>query len=211
MVRITRLALAIVSLAATASCSRNPRMAIIYGSSADAGMVTNGTAFDRATIDMGECRWIMVPSKTEVEFAEEPGRLTLMMKKEMSIMGHPPKRITIDEVRQKIGCAYRKHDGKILVGKFGEFDSGGEGGEFVSLKVRVPRGTVIERNDDLELPSCSGARTSPLVLHQEGKDLWCSVEGSSERWTPVIGEPDKEAFAHTEGLHGSPAADNPGR
>ena len=161
MVRITRLALAIVSLAATASCSRNPRMAIIYGSSADAGMVTNGTAFDRATIDMGECRWIMVPSKTEVEFAEEPGRLTLMMKKEMSIMGHPPKRITIDEVRQKIGCAYRKHDGKILVGKFGEFDSGGEGGEFVSLKVRVPRGTVIERNDDLELPSCSGARTSP--------------------------------------------------
>ena len=185
-------------------------MAIIYGSSADAGMVTNGTAFDRATIDMGECRWIMVPSKTEVEFAEEPGRLTVMMKKEMSIMGHPPKRITIDEVRQKIGCAYRKHDGKILVGKFGEFDSGGEGGEFVSLKVRVPRGTVIERNDDLELPSCSGARTSPLVLHQEGKDLWCSVEGSSERWTPVIGEPDKEAFAHTEGS-GSPAAGNPGR
>jgi hypothetical protein len=86
-------------------------------------MVTNGTAFDRATIDMGQCRRIVVPSKTEVESSEEPGRLTLMMKKEMGFMGHPPERTTVDEERRQMGCAYRKHDGKIFVGKFGEFDS----------------------------------------------------------------------------------------
>jgi hypothetical protein len=158
-------------------------------------MVANGTAFDRATIDMGDCRWILVPSKTEVEFSAEPARLTLLMKKEMGFMGRPPERVTIDEVRRKMGCAYRKRDGKILVGKFGEFDSGGDGGKFVSLKVRAPEGTVIERSDEFELPSGAGARTSPLALHQEGKDLWCSIEGSSERWTPVFGDPDRETFA----------------
>jgi hypothetical protein len=190
----SRLALAIVAIAATASCSRNPRTAIIYGSSADPG-VSNGTAFDRASIDMGECRWIVVPTKTEVEFSEKPGRLTLLMKKQMGFMGHPPNRTTIDEARQQMGCAYRKHDGKLFVGKFGEFDSGGEGGKFVSLTVRVPEGTVVERSDELELPSGDRARSSPLSLHQEGKDLWCSVEGSNDHWTPVLGEPDKETYA----------------
>ncbi|MGD0899465.1 MAG: hypothetical protein ABR915_16640 [Thermoguttaceae bacterium] len=137
----------------------------------------------------------MLPSKTEVEFSEKSGRLTLLMKKEMGFMGHPPEGTTIDEQRRQMGCAYRECDRKIHVGKFGEFDSGIEGGKFVSLKVRVPDGTVIERNDDMELPSSGGAKGSPLRLHQEGKDVWCSVEGSREHWTPVFGEPDKETFA----------------
>jgi hypothetical protein len=144
---------------------------------------------------MGECRAVVLPSKTEVEFSEKSGRLTLLMKKEMGFMGHPPEGTTIDEQRRQMGCAYRECDRKIHVGKFGEFDSGIEGGKFVSLKVRVPDGTVIERNDDMELPSSGGAKGSPLRLHQEGKDVWCSVEGSREHWTPVFGEPDKETFA----------------
>ena len=110
-------------------------------------------------------------------------------------MGHPPKGFTIDERRREMGCAYRETDGTIHIGKFGEFDSGIEGGTSLSLKVRVPEGTVIARNDDLELPNGGGARGSPLQLHQKGKDLWCSVEGSNEHWTPVFGEPDEEVFA----------------
>jgi len=117
-----------------------------------------------------------------------------MMKKEMGFMGHPAKGSTIDEARHWMGCAYHKRDGKILVGKFGEFDTG-EGGKFVSLKIRVPEGTVIERTDDMGLPNSSGARVSPLCLHQEGKDSWCSLKVSSEHWIPVVGEPDKEEFA----------------
>lgn len=210
MVRILRLTLAIVTMAAAASCSRNPRAAIIYDSSADPGMVTNGTAFDRATIDMGECRWIVVPTKTEVEFSEEPGRATLFMKKEMGFMGHPSERMTIDEERRQMGCAYRKHEGKVFVGKFGEFDSGIEGGKFISLKIRVPEGTVIERTDDLELPGSSGARSSPLRLHQEGKDVWCMVKDSSDRWTPVVGEPDRKTFSQQGALQTLPAADKHG-
>jgi hypothetical protein len=93
-----------------------------------------------------------------------------------------------------MGCAYRKADEKIYIGKFGEFDSGIEGGKTITLTVCVPAGTIVERNDDTELPHSSGARTSPLEIHHEGKESWCSVDESSDRWIPLVGEPDRDAF-----------------
>jgi hypothetical protein len=193
MTRSSLAGFAILVVAMAASCSRNPRTAILYGESADS-RVTNGTAFDRATIDIGGCRSVVVSSDTKVEFSEKPDRLTVLMEKQMGFFGHPPKSTSIDEMRTKMGCAYRKKDGKLPIGKFGEFDTGSEGGKSVSLTVCVPAGTVIERNDETELPHGGGARISPLELHHEGNESWCSMKGSDDRWIPLIGEPDRETF-----------------
>ena len=210
MVRILRLTLAIVTMAAAASCSRNPRAAIIYDSSADPGMVTNGTAFDRATIDMGECRWIVVPTKTEVEFSEEPGRATLFMKKEMGFMGHPSKRMTIDEERQKMGCAYRKHEGKVFVGKFGEFDSGIEGGNSSRSRFAFPREPLSREPMTWSFrgPVVPGVLLSAFI--KRARMSGASVKDSSDRWTPVVGEPDRKTFSQQGALQTLPAADKHG-
>jgi hypothetical protein len=197
MTRSSLAGFAILAVAMAASCSRNPRTAILYGDSADY-RVTNGTAFDRATIDIGDCRAVVVSSKTKVEFSEKPGKLTLLMEKKMGFFGHPPKSTSIDDIRTKMGCAYRKKDGKIQIGKFGEFDTGGEGGKVITLNVRVSAGTAIERNDETELPHSEGASVSPLEWHNEGDKTWCSMKGSDDHWTPLVGEPDKEAFERRE-------------
>jgi hypothetical protein len=193
MTRLSLAGFAVLVVAWASSCSRNPRTAIVYGESADY-RVTNGTAFDRAMIDAGDCRAVVVSSKTTVEFSEKPGKLTVLMEKHLGFFGHPPNSTSIDEMRTEMGCAYRKKDGKIEIGKFGEFDSGGEGGKGVTLTIRVPAGTVIERNDETELPKGDGAHTSPLKLHHEGEKSWCSRKGSDEHWIPLVGEPDREAF-----------------
>lgn len=188
---------AIIAFLATTSCSRNPRMAIVYSDSADSS-VTNGTAFDRAAIDLGDCHAIVVSSKSKVEFSEKPGKLTVRMEKCLGFFGHPGESASIDEMRTEMGCAYRKSDGKIYIGKFGEFDSGIEGGKTISLTVCVPAGTVVERNDSTELPHASGARTSPLEMHHKENESWCSLDGSSDHWVPLVGEPDRDAFERRE-------------
>jgi hypothetical protein len=191
---VIRLALLFALILCAASCARNPRTAIVYSDSADP-LVKNGIAFDRATIILGDNQTVVVPYDAQVEFSEKPGRVTILMKKMMGIMGHPPKMITIDDARNAMGCACLASDGKLRIAKYGEF-SCGEGGRAIQLTIRVPQGVRVEKdNREKESQRAQEVTSSPLEIHQEGKETWCVLEGSKQRWTPIPSEPDKETFA----------------
>jgi hypothetical protein len=177
---------------AAASCSRNYHTAIIYSKSADP-LVTNGTAYDRATIDLGANTSIEVPPNAKIEIAEQLGKVTLLMEKSFDYFGHPGSSLGIDEVRKGMGCAYLEADGKLRIAKYGEFSTG-EGGRFISLTVRVPKGIRVDRGAAaMEIPT-EGVASSPLELHEHGNSTWCARNGFDERWTPVPGDPDHEEF-----------------
>ncbi len=191
---VRRLGLLFALVLCVASCARNPRTAIVYSDSADP-LVKNGTAFDRATIKLGENQTVVVPFDAQVEFSEQPGRVTILMKKMMGFMGHPPKMITIDDARNTMGCACLASDGKLRIATYGEFVCG-EGSRAIQLTIRVPQGVRVEKdNREKELQRGQEVTGSPLELHQEGKETWCALEGSKQRWTPIPSEPDKGTFA----------------
>jgi hypothetical protein len=117
------------------------------------------------------------------------------MCKTMGFMGHPPKSTTIDEVRKKMGCACLESAGMLRIAKYGEF-SCSDGRRTVELTIRVPQGVRVEKGSpELELQKSQPVASSPLEMHQEGKETWCALEGSTQRWIPVPGEPDQETFA----------------
>ena len=105
-------------------------------------------------------------------------------------MGHPPQRLTIDEVRDDMGCAWRSQDGKLYLATFGEFLTPGSGGRTIKLTVAVPDGIDVERNDHYEMSRTGRVMRSQLERHSDEGGVWYSFKDSSEKWTPIRDEPN---------------------
>ena len=102
------------------------------------GDVENGTVYDRAAIDLGGVKHVVLPSDVIIRRTGDSGKLQLFMKKTMSFHGYPPKPIRLGDVRSNMGCAFRIEGDTMVVATFGEWDSHIEGGVQLRLVAVVP-------------------------------------------------------------------------
>ena len=176
-------------------CTPVLQRGIVYTGSADP-FVHNGTAFDRAELELGEHHTVVIPTRATLVRATGGNSIVIELEKSLGFMGHPGKRFTIDEARREMGCAWLSKDGQLRLATFGEY-SCGDGGKSVTLEVTVPEGITVERDDRYEMSRADGhgARGSKLRQSQEGGETWYAPEDSDERWHPVADVPNPERAA----------------
>ena len=158
---------------------------ITFTHSADPLMVTDGTAYDRAELDLTSLARIAVPKTATVFRSEDARHCRVIMEKTLDFAGHPDKAVSIEETRAKMGCATRTSNDTIEIGTFGEYDTHIEGGAFLHLRISVPVGMEVICRDDLEGPySISNMALFPEQFpKQQGNSA-----SSAARWRilPVV-------------------------
>lgn len=118
--------------------------------------VENGTAYDRAVVDLGEAKKIVLPDDANIQRCEEGSKIQLYIVKKLSFGGHPPESMSIHEQRKKMGCAIKTDDKVLLVATYGEWDSRIEGGAFIELVAFVPVRVEVEQRKGLSGPDSAG-------------------------------------------------------
>src|SRR4029078_2254058 len=78
------------------------------------------------------------------------------MQKTLAFGGHPPKLVSIRNVRKKMGCILRIDGDDLLLATFGEWASRIEGGKFMKVLVYVPDGVAVEQREGLSGPKYIG-------------------------------------------------------
>ena len=166
--------------------------------------VENGAAYDKAVIDLSDCRGLVLPANAEVRFGAPKGEMRLFMQKELCFAGHPGSWISIRGERKHMGCALTRSAGTVTLGTFGEWDSQIEGGTRMRVVCVVPDGLRVFRRQAL-----SGPASQP---NKEGK----SAAGRpipkvtpSGKWQRIPDTPDPAYTARREGNWGQARSDNP--
>jgi hypothetical protein len=107
--------------------------------------VENGIAYDRATLDLGGAKKVVLPAEAAVRRTGEAGKVQLLMAKRLSFGGHPSETMSIRQSRKEMGCAVRTEGAALVVAIHGEWDSGIEGGARVRLVAVVPEGVEVDQ------------------------------------------------------------------
>jgi hypothetical protein len=107
-------------------------------------VVENGSAFDRASLDVTPYRVLILPDDSEVREGAPEKTLQIFMCKTLAFGGHPPERMSVSGVRKNMGCAVKAEGDTLTVATFGEWDSHIEGGTFMGLLFVVPEGVEVQ-------------------------------------------------------------------
>jgi hypothetical protein len=140
-------------------------------------LVENGTAYDRAAVEPGRAKKVVLPDTATVQRTSEPGLIRLFMSKRLGFSGHPKEPISIRAVRKDMGCAIKVEGDALMVATFGEWDSHIEGGYNMKLVVVVPNGLAVEQRKGL-----SGEKSAGLERR--------TPENPAGVWSAVLDEPD---------------------
>jgi len=160
--------------------------------------VENGTAHDRATIDLGTARKVALPDTAAVRRAGEARKVQLFMAKTLSFAGHPPESMSVRGARKNMGCAIRIEGDALVVATYGEWDSRVEGGAHLKLVAVVPAGVEVERRNGLSGPDSTGhSRHGQHLSKPKGAQdgYWYGPASPAEGWTAVPAVPDVERTA----------------
>src|SRR5215207_9991236 len=84
------------------------------------GKVENGSAYDRAAVDIGACTKVVLPADAIVRRSAEPGKLGLLLRKTLGFGGHAPESMSIRGARKNMGAAVRVEQNSLIVATFGE-------------------------------------------------------------------------------------------
>jgi hypothetical protein len=160
--------------------------------------VQNGSAYDRAGVELGAATKVVLPDNAQVRRTPEGGKVQLFMKKTLSFHGHPPESMSISGARKNMGCAVRTEGTALIVATFGEWDSHIEGGTFMRLVAIIPEGTEVE-----ERPGLSGEKSAGREWHgfylTKPKDAqggyWYGPASPAEGWAAVPDVPDPDRTA----------------
>jgi hypothetical protein len=162
------------------------------------GNVENGSAYDRAAVDLSDARKLILPHNAVVRRAGEPGKIQFFMKKTLQFVGHPPKSMSIRDARQNMGCAVKSEGGDLLVATFGEWDSHIEGGTQMKLVASVPDGIAIEQRQELSGTKSAGQEWHGQYLTRP-KDArggyWYGPASPGAGWAAVPDVPDLDRTA----------------
>jgi hypothetical protein len=165
--------------------------------------VENGTAYDRATVDLGKAKKVVLPDSAVIRRAREAGKVKLFMAKTLSFGGHPPKTMTIEGARRNMGCVVRISGECLVVATYGEWDSRKEGGAYLKLVAVVPEGVEVEQTEGLSGPDSAG-RASHVQSLTRPKDAQGGYSygpaSPAEGWTAVPAVPDPERTAKKNGF-----------
>jgi hypothetical protein len=69
--------------------------------------VENGSAYDRAMIDLGNIKKIVLPDNASVRALGKTGELQLLIIKTLNFSGHPPRPMSVRDARKNMGLATR--------------------------------------------------------------------------------------------------------
>jgi hypothetical protein len=160
--------------------------------------VENGTAYDRAAVDLGKANKVVLPDSAVVRRAGEAGKLQLFMAKTLSFAGHPPEPMSIREARKNMGCAVRMEGVSLGIATYGEWDSRKEGGAHMKLIAMVPEGVEVEQRKGLSGPDSAGREWHGQYLTKP-KDAqggwWYGPASPADGWVAVPAAPDPERTA----------------
>jgi hypothetical protein len=160
--------------------------------------VENGSAYDRAAVDLGTAKKVVLPHDAAVQRSAEAGKVQLFMKKTLGFGGHPPERMSIRTARKDMGCAVKAEENALVIATFGEWDSRVEGGARMRLVAVVPEGVELEQRKGLSGPDSAGREwhgqwlTKPKDAHG---GYWYGPASPADGWTAVPDVPDKERTA----------------
>jgi hypothetical protein len=160
------------------------------------GNVENGSAYDKAAIELGDFTRVILPDDAAVRHEGEAKKLQIYMKKTLGFVGHPPEAMSIRQARNYMGCAVQVEKTALVIATFGEWDSHIEGGARIKVLFVVPKGVEIEKRSKLsgENSVCSrawegGYLTKPVEV-KEG--YWYGPASPAEGWKAVKAVPDLE-------------------
>jgi hypothetical protein len=179
------LLLAVVLLPLLHGCSaeKGPSdPSIVLDGEAPSPKVENGTAHDRAVLDLGAVTKVVLPAEATVRRGGEAGKVQLLMAKRLSFYGHPGHAMSVRVTRTGMGCATRNEGAAIVVAIHGEWDSGIEGGARVDLVAVVPDGVEVEQRAGLSKPL-------------DATRAWVGLSLPAEGWTAAPDVPDTERSA----------------
>jgi hypothetical protein len=157
------------------------------------GNVDNGSAYDRAAVDLGAAKKLVLPDNAVVQRWGEAGKVQLFMKKTLEFRGHPPEPMSIGDARNNMGCAVKVEGDDLLVATFGEWDSRIEGGADIRLFAVVPEGVELELRKGLSGPDSAGREWHGLWLTKprDAKGgYWYGPTSPADGWTAVPAAPD---------------------
>lgn len=168
-------------------CASTPDISYLNSNSPN---IRNGIAIDHAEIPFEQFDRVVLPENAGFERVRLSARCSLEMEKRLTIMGHPPEMISINELRTQMGCAFMLEGKTLVIGTFGEYDVEGHGGARIKLTVRLPDVVVVERRKELSgsksLPNyIFGPRSQNAIAalrQKRGKDK----EG--HEWQSLVGE-----------------------
>lgn len=168
--------------------------------------VENGTAFDRAGIDLGTARKVVLPDTAAVRRSAEAGAVELLMAKRLAFGGHPPARVSIRDARRNMGCAVKAEGDALVVATYGEWDSHIEGGADMRLVAVVPEGVEVEQRKGLSGEASAGRewRGEYLTRPKDAKGGWWYGPASpAGEWSAVPAVPDPGVAARADPAGGA--------
>lgn len=178
------------------SCqAKTPEEASIVLSMRTAGpRITNGQAYDKAVLDIGDYKGVIVPDDAKVEHGAPAGQMEINMKKSLHWMGHlgPGVFRHIRDERKRMGCASKTEADKLVIATWGEWDSLIEGGASMKMLIRVPAGLRVETRKGLSGPARGPPRSAPTKLRDE-------IKPGENGWKAVSDEPDPKQTAKSVG------------
>jgi hypothetical protein len=161
-------------------------------------VVENGSAFDRAALDVAPYTVLVLPEDAEVREGAPEKTLQIFMRKTLSFGGHPPERMSVSGARKNMGCAVKAEGDTLTVATFGEWDSHIEGGAFMGLLFIVPEGVETRRQAGLSGDNSAG-RTwegAYLTKPKDARDgFWYGPASPAGGWSAVPDVPDPERRA----------------
>jgi hypothetical protein len=161
-------------------------------------VVENGSAYDRAALDLAPYKVVVLPDDAEVREGAPDRQLQLFMRKVLAFGGHPPERMSVRGARKNMGCAVRAQGDTLTVATFGEWDSHIEGGAFMGLLVVVPEGVEVRRQERLSGGDSAGREWHGeyLTKPKDAKDgYWYGPASPADGWSAVPDVPDPARHA----------------
>src|SRR5262245_25086909 len=159
--------------------------------------VENGTAYDRAIVDVGSAKRIVLPDSATVRRTGDDGPVRLFMAKRLAFAGHPPQPMSIRDGRNNMGCATKTEGDGIVIATFGEWNNI-EGGADIKLVAHVPATLTVEQRSDLSGVK-SAARGWQGVDVSKPADAkggyWYGPSLPTTGWSVVPDEPDPDRTA----------------
>jgi hypothetical protein len=162
------------------------------------GSAENGSAYDRAGVDLGTARKVVLPEHAVVWRGGEEGKIQLFMKKTLAFGGYPPGPMSIRDARRNMGCAVMADGGALVVATFGEWDTHGEGNTSIRLVVQVPEGVEVEKRKGLSGMASAGQEWHGqwLTKPEDAKGgYWYGPALPAEGWAAVPDVPDTDRTA----------------
>lgn len=159
--------------------------------------VQNGWAYDKATLDLGEAKALVLPENARVEPAAGPAA-EVFMEKALLYGGRSSTPLSPRLARKYMGCATRRAGDKVVLATFGEWNSFIEGGARMHLLLRVPAGISVERRGGLSGEDSAGhvrERVDGVKSTEVEEGVWFGPVAPAPGWQALPSAPDLDLTA----------------